>query len=97
MKRNDILDEAKKIINGEREGQYGSPEDSFNRITLLWSGYLGKCISKADVANMMILMKIARNMNGTFKADNWVDICGYAALGAEIQGTFTNATHKEEK
>ena len=42
-------------------------------------------------------MKIARNMNGTFKADNWVDICGYAALGAEIQGTFTNATHKEEK
>ena len=86
MKRNDILDNAKNIINGERQGTYGRPEDSFSRIAQMWTGYLGKDISSSDVANMMILMKVARNAGGVYKDDNWIDICGYAALGGEIQG-----------
>jgi hypothetical protein len=32
---------------------------------------------------MMVLMKVAR-MSHKYKADNWVDIIGYAALGGEI-------------
>ena len=35
MKRNDVLEKTKTIINGEREGQYGSPEDSFQIINLV--------------------------------------------------------------
>ena len=61
-------------------------KDSFGVIAGLWSAYLGQDISSADVANMMILMKVARNSSGVYKADNWIDICGYAALGGEIQG-----------
>ena len=40
----------------------------------------------SDVANMMILLKIARGANGKPKADTWIDIAGYAACGGELQG-----------
>ena len=57
MKRNDVLDNAKKIINGERQGTYGNAEDSFSIIAQMWSAYLNTEILSVDVANMMILMK----------------------------------------
>lgn len=88
--RNDILDKAKSIINGERQGTYGTAEDSFAVISQLWTAYLGKDLSSADVANMMILMKVARNASGVYKDDNWIDICGYAALGGEIQAKYND-------
>lgn len=85
MNRNDILKTAELIVNGEREGQYGAPEDSFNNIARLWGIYLGCDLKPSDVANLMVLMKVARNMNGVYKADNWVDMAGYSALGGELQ------------
>lgn len=88
--KNDILDKAKTIINGERQGTYGEAEDSFSIIAQMWTAYLRKEIKSEDVANMMILMKVARNSSGVYKDDNWIDICGYAALGGEIQSKFNN-------
>lgn len=85
MTKNDILDKARSIINGERAETYGEAEYSFVVIAKMWSSYLGRTISPCDVANMMILMKVARNSSGVYKDDNWIDICGYAALGGEIQ------------
>lgn len=82
--KNDILDKAKIIINGERQGTYGNAEDNFANIAAFWSTYLNREISSTDVANMMILMKVARNASGVYKDDNYIDICGYAALGGEI-------------
>lgn len=90
LERDRILDSAKMIINGEREGTYGKAEDSFKTIATLWSGYLDTNISAVDVANLMILMKVARNCTGVYKEDNWIDICGYAALGGEIQDKENN-------
>ena len=37
MNRKEILNKAESIINGEREGAYGKPEDSFDCIAQLWS------------------------------------------------------------
>ena len=42
-------------------------------------------IEADDVAAMMALLKIARIATGTAKADNWVDLAGYAACGGELQ------------
>jgi uncharacterized protein DUF6378 len=83
--KNDILAEADKIINGERNEQYGEAEDNFEAIARLWSAYLGakSGLSGHDVAMLMILLKIART-NGRKKKDNYVDICGYAALAAKL-------------
>lgn len=85
ISRDEILSKAKSIINGERQGTYGDAEDSLQTIADMWSAYLNTEISSEDVANMMILMKVARNSSGVYKDDNWIDICGYAALGGEIQ------------
>lgn len=83
--RNDVCEQASKIISGERQGQYGAPEDSFAVITDLWNGYLRTdCLTPGDVANMMALMKIARISNGVFKEDSYVDAIGYLAIGAEL-------------
>lgn len=88
MDKNDILDKAKSIINGERNSTYGEAENSFAVIAQMWTAYLGRNLTSADVANMMILMKVARNSSGVYKDDNWIDICGYAALGGEIQSKY---------
>ena len=99
MSRDDILEKAKSIINGERQDTYGSPENSFETIAKMWSAYLHIDVSAVDVANMMVLMKVARNSSGVYKDDNWIDICGYAALGGEIQGIddFAQYMNKPEK
>ena len=81
--REDILEKARQCVCGDRDLQYGSPQESFSRIAKYWSDYLDKDISPKDVAIMMILFKVAREEHSS-KLDNWVDICGYAACGGEI-------------
>ncbi len=82
--RGAVLDEAKAVINGERQDAYGNPEDSFSMIAELWTAYLDKYVSPQDVAIMMALFKIARQKAGKGKRDNFVDMCGYAALAADM-------------
>lgn len=84
MTRSDILTIAEKVITGERQDMYGQPEDSFSQIASLWSAYLGVKVSREDAAHMMILLKIARTKGQEYHVDNYVDICGYAALAAEM-------------
>lgn len=89
-----VLEKARACVCGEREQDYGSPEDSFGCIAELWEAYLrAACIAPdavvtvtpTDVAMMMALLKIARVgtsfVGGT--ADSFVDLAGYAACGAE--------------
>ena len=95
MNRVEILDAAKKCVCGDREQDYGSPENSFNTIADLWNAYLNGCpgdvvnsavaLGAKDVAAMLALLKIARIASGHAKEDNWVDLAGYAACGGEIE------------
>ena len=71
-----ILDEAKDIVNGQRQEDYGSINDSFLRIAGLWSAYIGIKLDKYDVAKMMMLLKISRAKHGNHR-DSYVDIVGY--------------------
>ena len=85
MTRPEILEAARVCVCGQREQDYGSPEDSFERIAALWNAYLGKdAVSTVDVAMMMALLKIARIKGKTATADSFVDLAGYAACGGEI-------------
>jgi len=81
--RKDILEEAEKCVCGQREEDYGSPEDNFRLIAEFWSSYTGAAISSKDVAVMMALLKIARIKTGD-KRDNFVDLAGYAACAGEV-------------
>lgn len=84
--RAEILDAAKRIVTGDREKQYGKPEDNFAVIAEFWTTYIGHPISSEDVAIMMALLKIARIRSGNYKADSFVDGVGYLSLAAEIAG-----------
>lgn len=85
MKRAEILDAAKACVCGEREQDYGTPEDSFARIGKLWTAYMGVPFTSKDVAMMMALLKVARIHNGD-KMDSFIDLAGYAACAGEIAG-----------
>jgi hypothetical protein len=93
MKRQDILDEAKKCVCGHREQDYGTPENNFETIAQLWSAYIEAShpnlkmamneFTAKDVAVMMALLKIARIARGS-SPDSYVDLAGYAACAGEI-------------
>lgn len=85
MNRSEILQEAARLISGDRADDYGDAKRNFLDIAALWSSYLDEDITVVDVANMMMLMKIARTKKSPGKADSWVDICGYSALIGEIK------------
>jgi hypothetical protein len=75
--------EANDLVQGQRQNDYGHPKANFGRISGLWSIYLGMEISDHDVANLMILLKIARGRH-TSCADNNIDIIGYAAIAEDL-------------
>lgn len=94
MNRAEILATAEKCVCGDREQDYGSPENNFDTIARMWAAYLralprdadgSRCLLPKDVAAMLALLKIARIATGHAKADNWVDLAGYAACGGEIE------------
>ena len=94
MTRKDILETAVEITTTDRNEQYGEPEDNFRLVADFWQSYIkARCASndgdislgKVDVANMMILFKLARAATALDqKADTFIDIAGYAACGGEI-------------
>ena len=92
--RRSILRDAEKCVVGDRDQDYGSPENSFAVIGKLWGIYLEeKCLRDGhitilpeDTAALMCLFKTARVVTGHGKTDNWVDLAGYAACGGEIEG-----------
>lgn len=81
----ELLEEAIKIITGDREKEYGEKSKNHQNIANLWSTYLETDISAHDVAIMMILLKIARTKLGKRTKDTYVDMAGYSAIAGEIE------------
>ena len=96
MTRKEILDKAAECVCGQREQDYGTPENNFKTIGLLWSTYLCAAhpdytlkfpmngITPKDVAIMMALLKVTRIATGKSE-DSFVDLAGYAACAGEIE------------
>jgi hypothetical protein len=89
MTRAEILNNAISCVCTDREAQYGSPENNFGLIAKLWTTYLEQTISPEDVAMLMSLLKIARIKSGQTKADNYIDLAGYASCAGELALTKT--------
>lgn len=96
--KRELLEAAIAAVCGDRALNYGKPEANFARIATLWNAYvyirkqdmvnIGQTeefeLSEWDVANIMILMKVARLMHQPNHKDSWIDIAGYAACGYDI-------------
>lgn len=92
-KAGEILETAAQLVDGERARLHGDKVANHWNIADLWSAYLRimqrRCsvdgVDAIDVANMMILLKVARTVSGgDHNLDNYVDAAGYAAVAGEI-------------
>lgn len=81
--RTETLEEASKLINGDRQADYGTPQENFDRIAKGWSVLLETDVTPEMVALCMAWLKMARLVNGPHH-DSYVDGCGYMALASEL-------------
>lgn len=78
-----ILDEAKAIVEGSRQSDYGDPVESFDKIAKVTSMITGKDLSPKECCAVLMAVKIVRE-GYRHKRDNLVDLCGYAHIMNEI-------------
>lgn len=78
-----VMQEAQRIIHGDRNESYGPYERESERIAKGWSLLLGHEVDPKKVPLMMIWLKVSREIH-SHKRDNLVDICGYAGLLDEL-------------
>ena len=84
MKFEKVLDEARSIVRGDRNQEYGSFEDMMVRTAEVWSGILDHEVQPAEVAMCMAGLKLVRMQQNPGKADSFVDALGYTAMAADI-------------
>lgn len=94
--RVEALREAARLINGDRNGQYGTPQENFTNIAKIWTVILQREFTTEDVAMAMIGMKLARFVSKSgFQPDTWVDIAGYAGCGYEVAQILHEGNEKK--
>jgi len=87
--RVEILNEAAGLIVGQRQEDYGTPEENFQRMADYANIHFKKNlennipISARQTAEYMILLKMARTINSPTR-DSYVDIGGYAGIAGEL-------------
>lgn len=78
-----VLEAAREAVTG-RPDYYGDPEDSFNRVALVWEAiFPEREWTAADVALAMAALKLVRLSYCPEHRDSAVDLAGYAACQAE--------------
>lgn len=87
VNRQTILDAASEAVC-DRGPAYGTPRENFDRVAGMWTTILGFPVSSDDVALMMVAFKVARLCATPSHTDSWVDIAGYAAVGAESNASY---------
>jgi len=73
-----ILEEAQRLVHGDRNDSYGPPTEDFRRAGRIWGAILGTDdIPPETIGLMMVGLKISREVHKP-KRDNRVDMAGYA-------------------
>lgn len=85
-----ILHRAYELINGDRQKDYGKPWDNFGLLAEFFTSYSRKRwgvdieFKRTDVVNFLELLKLSRACAEQPTEDTYVDIAGYAGLGADF-------------
>lgn len=79
-----ILEEALKILEGERESDYGDPVANFNRISRIASSILNETITPEQCVVVMMAVKLSREQY-KHKRDNLVDLAAYTEIYNRIK------------
>lgn len=81
--RNNLLGEVQVTLH-DRGKIYGSSRTNHERISELWTAYLGDYISPMQASMCMLLVKVSRLTETPNHQDSIKDIIGYAAIYHEI-------------
>lgn len=87
----EVLEEAIAQVS-TKSNEHGNTEHSFEMIAALWDAYIKHStvaqgfmeVKPTDVAQLMVLLKIARSVYGE-SGDNYVDEAGYGALASLLR------------
>lgn len=77
--RESILQEADRIVNGDRQADYSDPVENFKHIASIASAIRKKELTTEDCAVVLMAVKLARE-NFKHKRDNLVDLAGYTEI-----------------
>ena len=84
-----LLQEVIDLTTGDRNKQHGDWYDNHKTIASFWTTYLSKrfgstiIIKPSDVSMLMVLLKAARHLSGSFNVDDYRDMACYATGTAE--------------
>lgn len=91
MKAKAIAKASVTTVGVARHAAYGDPSVGLERVAAIWNGILAAAgaaparpLNAHDVANLMEGLKIARRYTGPYRADNYVDGAGWAAVAGEV-------------
>jgi hypothetical protein len=80
MSSDSILEEASRLVHGDRGGNYGHPFDDFTRTAAIVNPILAYKLKEPlvaeDVVKVLLAVKLSRETNRA-KRDNRVDGAGY--------------------
>lgn len=73
----DVLIEALTLTRGDRQAQYGPPDQDFRRTADMWTALFEREFAPHEVAMAMACLKLSR-LTHSLKRDSVVDLAGYA-------------------
>lgn len=82
--RDQVLGAARTAVMVDRAATHGDLHQTFGQLAAVWSARIGIALTPAQVAIMLTDLKGCRAWLNPDHADNWVDMAGYAACGAEL-------------
>lgn len=94
MKASDFLYQAKQALEGnaalrdQPDGERSAP-----RAAAILTAWTGREHTEADVWRTLLAIKLAREIQGQFHADDYTDIAGYAGLLGECQANHEGTNH----
>jgi len=85
-KHENILEEANRLVNGDRNKHYGPPREDGARVSgmmnaLGYRGPNGRELQPHDWAVFLMAVKLSRIVVTPTKRDHWTDSAGYAQCG----------------
>jgi len=78
-----ILQEAQRLIYGERQSEYGPGHVEMAQVAQMWSVIIGAPVSGYQAALCMCALKLVRARNN-HKRDSLVDGAGYLGLAQRV-------------
>lgn len=96
----DVCRTAADLVGGDRAKTHGDKVENHANIARFWNAHLQVKypprhfdmpeLTALDVAQMMALLKSARQCHGAFNLDDYVDQAGYAGVAGEIAARVEN-------